>query len=55
MELYQEIAEKIKEADGILIGPATGFRLPRAITSLQMTNAFSGIFQIFSRNTASRV
>ena len=46
MNVYQEISQIIKEADGILIGASNGLSI-----FLQMTHGFRKIWEISEKNT----
>ena len=54
-EKYKQIAEKIKEADGILIGASNGLSIAEEYNILQMMSVFAAIFQIFRINMVFRV
>ena len=51
MNVYQEISQIIKDADGILIGASNGFLLQRDIMFLRMTHGFRKIWEILEKNT----
>lgn len=51
MNVYQEISQIIKEADGILIGASNGLSIAEGYNILQMTHGFRKIWEISEKNT----
>lgn len=51
MNVYQEISQIIKEADGILIGASNGLSIAEDIIFLLMTHGFRKIWEILEKNT----
>ena len=51
MNVYQEISQIIKEADGILIGASNGLSIAEGYNILLMTHGFRKIWAISEKNT----